>query len=199
MNPEISTLVELPDHQAPTISAAEMEALTKDLHLIFCMLYNTEFSDSPLDNQTFCTVSTFGKDDCLGFDLPTCKSFGLPKVDNSKQSMPCARIPQWRLRGAYVTSVNDQPVSTMNDVKTQIQKARLQNSENIEIGFATVARAAMHPQMGIPQFYQDQLNVIAEHLWDLRHDPEWQHEIEEALPCLEVMKKDTYQYLYNED
>ena len=71
--------------------------------------------------------------------------------------------------------------------------------ENIEIRFATIERAAMHPQMGIPQLYQDRLNVIAEHLWDLHHDLEWHHEIEEALPCLEVMKKDTYQDLSDED
>ena len=57
----------------------------------------------------------------------------------------------------------------------------------------------MHPQMGISQLYQDQLNVIAEHLWDLRHDPECHHEIEEALPCLEVMKKETYQDLSEKD
>ena len=71
--------------------------------------------------------------------------------------------------------------------------------ENIEIGFVTIELAAMHPQMGIPQLYQDQLNIIAEYLWELQHDPEWHHKIEEALPCLEVMKKDTYQDLSDED
>ena len=63
LNPEIQTPVEPPDHLAPTISAAEMKAITKDLHLIFCMPYNIGFSNSPLDNQTFWMVLTFGKDD----------------------------------------------------------------------------------------------------------------------------------------
>ena len=199
--PELPTPVKPPDLHKPTISAAEMEALTKDLHLVFRMPYNIGFSDSPLDNQTFRTVSTFGRDECLGFDLHTCKNFGLPKVNDCKRSTPCARIPKWRseLRGAYITSINNHPVSTVKDVKLQIQHARSQNMENVEIGFATIEKAAMHPQMGIPQLYQDQLNVIAEHLWDLRHDPEWHNEIEEALPCLEVMKKDTYQDLSQED
>ena len=57
----------------------------------------------------------------------------------------------------------------------------------------------MYPQLGIPQLYMDQLNIIGEHLWELRHDPEWQSDVEEALLCLEVMKKDTYQELSEED
>ena len=123
--PELPTPVKPPDHSIPTVSAAEMEALTKDLHLVFRMPYNIGFSDSPLDNQTFRTVSTFGSNDYLGFDLQTCKSFGLPKVNDCKRSTPCTRLPRWRseLRGAYVTSVNQQLVSTVNNVKTQIHQA----------------------------------------------------------------------------
>ena len=94
LNPEIPTPVEPPDHQAPTISVAEMEAIMKDLHLIFHMPYNIGFSASPLDNQKFQMVSTFGNDDYLGFDLQTCKSFGLPKVNDCKQSTPCEQIPR---------------------------------------------------------------------------------------------------------
>ena len=57
----------------------------------------------------------------------------------------------------------------------------------------------MHPQKGIPHLYQDQLNIIGDHLWKLRYDPEWQSEIEEALLCFEVMKKDTYAELSDDD
>ena len=76
MNPEIPTPVEPPDHGKPAISAAEMDALTNDLHLVFRMPYNIGFSDLPLDNQNFREVSTYGKDACLGFDLQTCQNFG---------------------------------------------------------------------------------------------------------------------------
>ena len=57
----------------------------------------------------------------------------------------------------------------------------------------------MHPQLGIPQLYHDQLNVIGEHLWQLKNDPEWREDAEEALPILEMMKKDTLSELSPED
>ena len=95
-NPEIPTPMKPPDHDTPKISAAEMDALTNYLYLVFRMPYNIRFSDSPLDNQTFRTVSTFGQDGCLGFDLQTCKKFGLLKVNDCKRSTLCARIPRWR-------------------------------------------------------------------------------------------------------
>ena len=57
----------------------------------------------------------------------------------------------------------------------------------------------MHPQLGIPQLYHDQLNVIGEHLWQLKNDPEWHEDVEEAQPILEVMKNDTLSELSSED
>ena len=200
-DPIVPDPIKPPDTTTPSISAAEMEAMTTDIHTIFRMPYNIGFSDSPLDNKTFRTVETFGKDECLGFDLQMCPNFGIPKVNDCKRSTPCAQLPRWRsqLRNAYITSVNNIPVATVDEFKAKVRQARTDNLKNIEIGFATIERTAMHPQMGIPQLYQDQLNVIGEHLWELRHDPEWHHQIEEAIPCLEVMKKDTYQDLSEED
>ena len=43
------------------------------------------------------------------------------------------------------------------------------------------------------------LNVIGEHLWQLKNDPKWREDVEEALPILEVMKKDTLSELSSED
>ena len=53
----------------------------------------------------------------------------------------------------------------------------------------------MHLQHGVPQLYNDQMNAFGEHLCKLRYDPEWNEALEEALLCLEVMKKDTYNEL----
>ena len=77
--------------------------------------------------------------------------------------------------------------------------ARLQEKIEIEVGFATIQKSSMHPQLGIPQLYHDQLNVIGEHLWQLKNDPEWRKDVEEALPILEVMKKDTLSELSSQD
>ena len=67
------------------------------------------------------------------------------------------------------------------------------------MGFATIQQSSMHPQLGVPQLYHDQLNVIGEHLWQLHNDPEWRKDVEESLPILEVMKKDTLSELSSED
>ena len=40
--------------------------------------------------------------------------------------------------------------------------------DETKISFATLNRQALHPQHGIPQLYHDQLNVIAQHLYDMR-------------------------------
>ena len=31
----------------------------------------------------------------------------------------------------------------------------------------------MHPQLGTPQIYHDQMNIIAQHLWEIKNEPEW--------------------------
>ena len=197
---------DLPEHRKPPdkipIAAAAAaikmnKKVLNDLHLSFRMPYDLHLSDSPLDNQTFRTVATFGNDSKLGFDLQTCPNFGLPRVKDCKRSTPCAKLPRWRseLRGAYVTSVNGDSVSTVAEYEEKVKNARTQGAQEIEIGFATIEKAAMHPQLGVPQLYHDQLNVIGEHLWDLRYDPEWRKDIEEALPALEVITHDTYSEL----
>ena len=77
--------------------------------------------------------------------------------------------------------------------------ARLQEKIEIEVGFATIQKSSMHPQLGIPQLYHDQLNVIGEHHWQLKNDPEWREDVEEALPILEVMQNNTLSELSSED
>ena len=81
-NPESPHPREPPKNVTPVISTLEKEAITKDIHLTFTPPYNISFSSSPLNNQTFRTVATFGTDECLGFDLRTCPHFGLPQVNN---------------------------------------------------------------------------------------------------------------------
>ena len=122
-------------------------------------------------------------------------------MNDCKKSTPCARLPRWRseLRGSYITSFNDQPISTIAQFQTCIQNARNTNITKVNVGFATINKATMHPQLRIPHMFQDQLNIIGEHLWELKNGPEWNESIEEALPCLEVLKKDTYAELTTEE
>ena len=138
-----------PPDQPMTAAAAEVELadVTKDLHIAFRMPYNIMLSDLPLDNQTFCTVSITGTNPTLGFDLRTCKHFGLAQVHDCLKSTPAARLPRWRseLHNAYVTSVDGKPVATISQFQEHIEIARAANVTEVEIGFATITKASMHP------------------------------------------------------
>ena len=41
----------------------------------------------------------------------------------------------------------------------------------------------MHPQYGIPQLYHDQMNVIGKHLWEMKNDPTFNTNVDEAIVC----------------
>ena len=86
-----------------------------------------------------------------------------------------------------IRALDGKPVATISQFQEHIEIARAVDATEVEIGFATITKALMHPQLGIPQLYQDQLNIISDHLWDLRYDPEWHAAAEDALPILEVI------------
>ena len=204
-----TVLPEVVDHDMPemrkppdkeVVSAVNADILN-DLHLSYRPPYDIQFSSCPLDNQTFRKIPLFGNDARLGFQIKMCPKFGMPKVIDCKKSTPCARLPRWRseLRDAFITSVSGKPVATIAEYEAAIAAARMKADIEVEVGFATIQKSSMHPQLGIPQLYHDQLNIIGEHLWQLKNDPEWREDVEEALPILEVMKKDTLSELSSED
>jgi deoxyuridine 5'-triphosphate nucleotidohydrolase len=189
---QVETFTDLSSHSPlSNLRISAVDQVTHDIHLAFDMPYDICLTSSPFDNQTHRKFATFGTDPLLGMDLEMCDKFGLPKMTKCKLSTPCARIQKWRseLKGAYVTSVNDIPVSSIDEIKSEIQKLRLSSAEQAKIGFATIEKHSMHPQLGIPQVYQDQMNVIGKHLWDIQNDPEWNSSVEEALPLLEAVRQ----------
>lgn len=164
----------------------------EDLHFTFDMPYQLELSSSPFDNQTTRNISIWGTHPSLGFDLEDCPKFGFCKLKQCASSTPCARIPRWRseLRGAYLTSINGIPMKSVSEVEAAVTKARNHSEKELKFGFATIDKQAMHSQHGIPQLYHDQLNVVGQHLWHLKHDPQFTPDIEDYLPLLEVLRKD---------
>ena len=99
---------------------------------------------------------------------------------------PAAQIPKWHqeLRNSYITGVQDQPVQTADDVIKAIAKARLDKLLTLKITFSTIVSQALHPQLGIPQLYHDQMNIIRQHLSNMNYDPPPNH-----APHISQMKK----------
>ena len=80
-----------------------------------------------------------------------------------------------------ITHVNDIPIHTIPEIEQYIKKARDNKETTIKIGFSTIQRQALHPQLGVPQLYHDQMNVIGKHLYEISNSPEWSKAVEEEL------------------
>ena len=93
------------------------------------------------------------------------------------------RIKRWKseLRNGYITHVNDIAVTSVEEIKNHIKKAKDMKEKSVKIGFATISKQAIHPQLGIPQMYHDQMNIIASHLWDIKNSPEWNKSTKEEI------------------
>jgi deoxyuridine 5'-triphosphate nucleotidohydrolase len=194
---QVTTITDLSDiSPLSNLKVCAIDQVTNDLHLAFDKPYDIGLTSSPFDNQTHRQVDIFGNDPFLGMNLEICPNFGLPKLSTCKLSTPCARLPKWRsqLKGAYVTCINDIPVSSLDEIRNEISKLRTAKMTNVKIGFATILKQSMHPQLGIPQVYQDQMNVIGKHLWEIQNDPEWHQKVEQALPLLEAIQKETIEF-----
>ena len=104
-------------------------------------------------------------DSMYGLNIIACPKRRLPILLHCKPGTSAMRIPRWRseLRNAYITSINDTVVNSMADVRHIFQQIRTNKDKEVKISFSTIEKQAMHPQLGIPQLYQDQLNIIGQH------------------------------------
>ena len=183
------------------VEAVMLNKIESDLQVYFDMPYDIEFSASPFDNYTSREMSTWGTHSTLGMNLTMCSDTGLPQLKDIQKSTPAARVKKWKsqLRGAYITAINGINVSTIDEIKDAIQKHRTIGEESdIEIQFATIDRQAMQPQMGIPQVYQDQMNIIGQHLWEIQNDPDWSERVNNAMPAMEALNRNDTVFTKND-
>lgn len=167
--------------------SAAAAKLFQDIQVTFEEPYAIHLDNSPYDNHThrIIDIKKNNKHKTLGLILAQCPHRNLPTLQDCEPSTAAMRIPRWRseLKGAYITSVNDTPVATTDEVENLIQIAIQSKSDAVKIHFSTIDRQAMHPQYGIPQMYHDQLNVIGKHLWELKNDPSFNTNVDEEAVC----------------
>ena len=132
-----------------------------------------EFSANPYDHEMDITIPTDSDHPTLGLDLQHCKTQDRPQLIACSKGTPAGRINKWRstLRNGFVLAINKQPVQTIPEIKQMIKD---NTDTHLTFTFGTIDRHAMHPQSGVPQLYFDQLHHIGEHLFAMKHDPEWQ-------------------------
>jgi hypothetical protein len=139
----------------------------------------------PLDNDKF-----------FGLDIKQCDQRMIPKLIGCKPGTLAMRIPCWRseLQHVYITHINEEPVRNMDDVTRLFDSVCTKQLKEVKIGFATIDKQVMHPQLGVPQMYHDQMNIIGEHLWDIAHDPALQQCIKEEI-ALPVTPKSAFRIM----
>ena len=165
------------DTTTPTVMQMSQDTITKltaDLHVAFDVPYHIRLSNDPYDNHTSrdIYIKSTDHDPTLGMTIAICPERNLPKLVDCKKGSLSIRIQRWKreLKNGYITTVNNTPVTTIEDITTQIHKARISDPKSIQIGFSTLEKQAMHPQYGIPQLYHDQMNIIGKHLWEIKHE-----------------------------
>jgi deoxyuridine 5'-triphosphate nucleotidohydrolase len=169
----------------PRNTTAAAAKLFSDIQTTFEQPYNINLSFSPYDNHCHRNVKIRAGDidQYYGLKIVLCPDRNIPQLKECKPGTSSIRIPRWRseLRDAYITYINDTPIHNMDDLNNIFQKIRSTNQDQFKIGFSTINKQAMHPQLGIPQVYHDQMNIIGEHLWDIAHDPKWANTMKEEL------------------
>ena len=73
------------------------------------------------------------------------------------------------MRGAYIIAINDTKVSSEQDITAFFES----NKEPlITLHLGTIEKQAMHPDDGVPIMYFDQLNMISQHLREIKYGKE---------------------------
>ena len=66
--------------------------------------------------------------------------------------------------------MNNTKIKSINDIVNNVITAQQTNNDTINITFGTNDSPGIHSQLGVPQLYHDQLDVIGKHLWNITHN-----------------------------
>jgi dUTPase len=177
---QLPTMTEI-SRRPQNARAAKIEA---DLHVAIDLPYNIDFTSDPYDSHCHRTIIIRGRSPTLGMKLKICPHRNRVMLQSCLPGQPAAKIPKWRseLRNAYITTVNGKDTISMNDVKKAIDEAKLNKQQELKVTFSTMTKQAIHPQLGIPQLYHDQMNIIGQHLFDIKYidsiEPDYTRAIE---------------------
>ena len=101
-----------------------------------------------------------------------------PHLHACLNSTPAARIPKWRsmLRNSFPTEIGTRNIATEQDLVDAVQHARTNKLESVQCQFSIIDKISIHPQLGVPILYHDQLNIVAQHVAEIKDSVEEQGE-----------------------
>jgi len=151
----------------------------KNMHPNIKPPYRIYMSSDPFEDTIEIEIGTRGDHYTLGLFVSNKKDIGnQPQLLDCQKSTPVARILKWRpkLCNSFPISINGTKILSKQDIIRLVKDARTKNKSSI-YEFAIIRKIAMHPQMGIPILYHNQLNVIATHMAEIKDNIEEQGKI----------------------
>lgn len=132
-----------------------------------------------------------GEHPTLGMQLDDRNMHGRIKLLHCEKGTPAYKMKKWRsvLRNSNIIEVENQPVATIAEIQDLIRKYKSQGKPNLTCTFATEERVTIHPTLGTPQLYFDQLNIIAKHLYECKTEEEIVLESDHIIPAICHVKK----------
>lgn len=162
------------DESAFTPITAAAAKLDCNMQLSFEVPYDLILSNDPYDNHTSRMIDLWGKHPTLGLALEWSEGKGRARIMDIEKGTPAARLQRWRseLRGGYISTIGNKEIKSLSHFKEIVENLR-ENDEikSTKLAISTITKQNLHPQEGIPQIYNDQLNVIAQHLWEMKYTP----------------------------
>ena len=158
-----------------TEQRSKLKKVEQDLMLETPKPYDIYLSLDPYDFKTTRTVNIRKSDRHPTFGLQLLQTDNRVQLISCTQSTSSARLPRWRseLRNGFITSINSSPITTIKDAKDEFRKIRKSGDTTFTIAISTKNKLSMNPQLGTPQLYHDQVNIIAQHLYEIKNEPEW--------------------------
>ena len=141
------------------------------MHATNTLPYQIYMSSDPMEDTVEIEIGLGGTHNTVGLITTMNKEMGnRTQLLDCLKSTPAARIPRWRstLRNSFPISINGTKVKSTDDIIKLVKEARSSDQTSIICKFAIISKIAMHPQMGIPILYHDQLNVVAKHIADIK-------------------------------
>ena len=140
------------------------------LHTDISPPYHITLSTDPIDNTLEIPIKIKGQHPTLGLHLKHHDQMNRIQLLDCILSTPAARIPKWRstLRHGFITKYNQINIDSIDHLQQLILTSRNNNEKLANITFSTVEKQSMHPVHGVPQLDHEQLNIIANHLDELR-------------------------------
>ena len=146
--------------------------MASEMQITIEMPFDINFTSEPYHHHCHSLILTKSKHDSLGMKVEICKTQNKPMLQSCLAGHPGVKIPLWQqqLKGSYITAVNDMSVKCISDIHNAVKYSKQMKLKDINDIFSTIEPQVLHPDYGIPQLYHDQLNVIANHIFDIQHD-----------------------------